>query len=396
MYSLRPTQIPLHILAVAFTAVMWLYACSSAHAQDELVTLELDDLTRTALVYVPDNVASPAPVVLCLHGYTNNAVFQMEYSALNTVADEAGFVAVYPQGEPDELGINHWNADFDPSDVDDLAFLEALLDLLEADYDADPQRLYSCGFSNGGMMSYALACAIPDRIAAVASVAGTMPDNLLADCVPSQPVPTMHIHGDLDLIVPYNGGGLGEQTGFGSLSSVEETVEFWSNTYAACQETATSDLPNTSLLDLCTVTKTVHDACVNGAEYWNYTINGGGHTWPGAFPLVVVGSTNQDIDASAEIWEFFQMHPLQSVENIASSEAGYGSLRCYPNPTSTALTISTTTLDFSVIHIRDLIGNIVHTERISQPEHTILLSDIPSGMYTVQLGLLSERIVIQH
>ena len=98
MYNLRKTHVAGKVLAVAFTGAMWLYACSFAHAQDELVTLELDDLTRWALVYVPDNVASPAPVVLCLHGYTNNAVFQMEYSALNTVADEAGFVAVYPQG----------------------------------------------------------------------------------------------------------------------------------------------------------------------------------------------------------------------------------------------------------------------------------------------------------
>ncbi len=276
----------------------------------ETITMNFDGLERTYIQYIPANVQSPAPVVLNLHGYTNNADFQMGYSGMNEVADEHGFIVIYPQGTPDDLGINHWNAWLAEDDSDDFAFLLAILDELEANYDADPQRMYSCGFSNGGIMSYTLACNASDRFAAVASVAGTMNPDIYDACVPSRAFPVMHVHGSLDLIVPEGGTALGELTDFGALTSVEETLALWWDTHAMCTENITINLPNTSLFDLCSVEKTVYSACNEDVECWYYDISGGGHTWPGAFPLVVVGNTNLDINASAEIWDFFEMNVL--------------------------------------------------------------------------------------
>ncbi|MGB0424656.1 MAG: alpha/beta hydrolase family esterase, partial [Flavobacteriales bacterium] len=167
----------------------------------------------------------------------------------------------------------------------------------------------SCGFSNGGMMSYTLACELSDRFAAVASVAGTMNPALLAVCNPERQVPIMHVHGTLDAVVPINGSAIGELTDFGELLSVASTVEFW-NGISSCSSATTFELPNTSILDFSSVSKTVYSDCETGLENWYYEIFAGGHTWPGAFPLVVVGNTNLDINASEEIWDFFSMYTL--------------------------------------------------------------------------------------
>ena len=158
-------------------------------------------------------------------------------------------------------------------------------------------------------MSYTLACELSDRFAAVASVAGTMNPALLDVCVPSRQVPVMHVHGTLDAIVPINGSALGELTDFGELLSAQSTLDFWNN-FSACEMNSTTDLPNTSLLDFSSVSKTVYSDCDSGLENWYYEVFAGGHTWPGAFPLVVVGNTNLDINASEEIWDFFSMYSL--------------------------------------------------------------------------------------
>lgn len=313
-----------------FLSVLVLLSCCFQGFSQENMELIHDGLTRTYIQYIPNNVQSPAPVVLNLHGYTNNADFQMGYSGMNAVADEHGFIVIYPQGTPDALGINHWNAWLAEDDVDDMGFLLAILDELEANYDADPTRMYSCGFSNGGIMSYTLACRQSERFAAVASVAGTMNPDIYDTCVPSRSFPVMHVHGSLDLIVPVNGTALGELTDFGALKSLDETLYFWVNFNAECTSESSSDLPNTSFLDLCSVSKTVYAACNDDVQCWRYDVNGGGHSWPGAFPLVVVGNTNQDIDASSEIWDFFSLHTLALPQSVQPVDINSEKLpRCY-------------------------------------------------------------------
>ena len=295
-----------------FSSLLFVCAYCMCNAQ-ETIAITHDGIDRSYILYAPSG-EGPFPLVLCLHGYTNNADFQMGYSGFNDIAEAENFIVIYPQGEPDDLGIDHWNAWLAQDDVNDVDFISTLIDEAILNHDADPTRVYSCGFSNGGIMSYTLACELNDRIAAVASVAGTMNPEVMASCVLENQTPVMHVHGDLDLVVPINGSLLGDITDFGELISVEETMSFW-NDGANCNDGQVSDIENTSFIDLCTATKTVW-SCTGGIENWYYEVNGGGHTWPGAFPLIIVGSTNQDFDASEEIWAFFSQYQLDTASNL--------------------------------------------------------------------------------
>lgn len=295
-----------------FSCLVLISLCFVSEAQ-ETIQITHDGIERSYILYTPSG-EGPYPLVFCLHGYTNNADFQMGYSGFNDIAEAENFLVIYPQGEPDDLGINHWNAWLAQDDVNDVDFISTLIDEAVENHDADPTRVYSCGFSNGGIMSYTLACELNDRIAAVASVAGTMNPEIMANCVLENQTPVMHVHGDLDFVVPIEGSALGEITDFGELISVEETLNFW-NSSANCGAGVESDIDNISFLDLCTATKTVW-GCTEGIEHWYYEVNGGGHTWPGAFPLIVVGNTNQDFNASEEIWAFFSQYQLDTASSL--------------------------------------------------------------------------------
>jgi len=284
-------------------------------------SFDFSGTTREYILYTPPNMpAGPRPLVFNFHGYTNNMSFQMGYSEMNAVADVGKFYVVYPQGLPDANGINHWNAWQDPTDVDDIGYINALLDYLLATESINPQRVYSCGFSNGGIFSYALAGQLSNRFAAVASVAGTMTEVMLQNTTPTRPVPVFHIHGSLDLIVPYDGSP-GQYPTFGVLSSVAETLNFWKNE-DGCTSTSTNNIANSNLFDLCTATKTIYSGCADH-DNWYIEVSGGGHTWPGTTPLTVTGSTCQDFDGSQEIWNFFSgiTMPLGVEEFIPASTA---------------------------------------------------------------------------
>src|SRR4030095_1043345 len=129
-------------------------------------TITHGGLQREYILYVPSSYepGTPAPLVLNFHGYTSNALEQMFYGDFRPIADTAGFLVVHPQGTKDMLGNNHWNVGWGTSTVDDLGFTSALIDSLSAQFDIDPNRIYSTGMSNGGFMSYKLACELSDRI----------------------------------------------------------------------------------------------------------------------------------------------------------------------------------------------------------------------------------------
>src|SRR5258706_3847373 len=134
-------------------------------------TIMHDGLQRDYILYVPASYVpgTPAPLVLNFHGYTSNAFEQMFYGDFRPIADTAGFLIVHPNGTVDQLGNQHWNVGWGTSTVDDVGFTNALIDSLSAQYDINQDRVYSTGMSNGGFMSYKLACDLSNRIAAIAS-----------------------------------------------------------------------------------------------------------------------------------------------------------------------------------------------------------------------------------
>ncbi|MBI1265920.1 MAG: prolyl oligopeptidase family serine peptidase [Cryomorphaceae bacterium] len=277
-------------------------------------TFEYQGLSRDYILYTPSGSTQGMPLVFNLHGYTSNASQQMTLTGMNETASTSGFAVVYAQGTPDSFGINHWNAWQDPNDVDDIGFISALRSYLIDTYAFDANRVYSCGFSNGGIMSYAIACQLSDEFAAIASVAGSMNTDMMDQCTPTRSFPIMEVHGDADLVVAI--GGTNQGAGFGQLLSVADVISYWTD-FNSCAAPITTPLANPNLLDFSNVVKTEYADCDDGVRVWNYLIEGGGHTWPGAFPTVVFGNTNQDIDVNEEIWDFFNLFSLP--QNIATT-----------------------------------------------------------------------------
>jgi len=252
---------------------------------------------------------TPAPLLVVLHGMGQKGDDVEGLTGLNNLADEHGFLAVYPDAYQ-----GNWNdARAVPDipaydlDVDDVGFILAVIDRVAANYNVDAARVYAAGMSNGAMMAYRLACEAPGVFAAAAAVAGAMPENLAAACAPSIPIPMVMINGTADPVVPWDGGPImldGEELGV--VLSVLDSVALWVTKNGAAQTPEVTLLPDAAPEDGVRVYKEEHAGFGAGAEVVLYRIEGGGHTWPGGAVLfqLFLGPICQDINASSIIWEF--------------------------------------------------------------------------------------------
>jgi polyhydroxybutyrate depolymerase len=231
-------------------------------------------------------------VVLVLHGLTQSMQRAMRMSSFNELAEEENFIAVYP------AGLNAaWNVSGRRGGADDVGFLNAVLDSLGKWYAVDQSRMFSCGFSNGGFMSYKLACELSHRIAAVASVTGSMWKGQMSTCQPEFSVPVMQIHGTDDLIVDYRGNQ--------NFSAAEEVVEYWR------LKNGCTKIPEYEVMvfekdsDRPLVVKKSFKPCMDRAEVVLLTLHGVGHIWPGSTVQSFFSEFFDELDASSVIWEFF-------------------------------------------------------------------------------------------
>jgi polyhydroxybutyrate depolymerase len=189
-------------------------------------------------------------------------------------------------------------------DIDDVAFIEHVVDYMISALNIDPNRVYMTGYSRGGMMSYRLGCLLPDKVAAIASVASPFPTYQEPDCNDAPPVPVMLIQGTYDEVVPWAG-----VEGYHSAGS---TIEWWVN-HNQCQEVADiTEEFDADPDDPIHVRRETFNQCAEGSEVTIYGALGGGHTWPGhRFQAAIdLGATSMDIDATQVIWEFFQRHTV--------------------------------------------------------------------------------------
>lgn len=330
-----------------------------------------DGLPRDYRLYVPEGYdgLEPWPLVLNLHGYTSNALQQQLYTEMDMVADTGHFLVCYPNG----VG-NSWNVGFGGLNTDDVGFINALLDTLMAHYLIDPERVYSCGMSNGGFMSYKLACELTERFAAVASVTGSMVPDEAALCMPVGPAPVLEIHGTADLVVPYNGL-------FNSLS-IPDLLTFWTGKNGCTVDPFVIPVPNTNLLDGSTAELVQYNDCEGEAEVWHYKVYNGGHTWPGA--SIIAGITNQDFHASAAIWEFFLRHPGTGPSAVGE-EKEKNEVFAFPNPFSGMLNVRKAGSREEVATIWNQLGEPIWRGHIWQ-ETQIDTQDWPAGIYWLQAG----------
>lgn len=294
-------------------AVLLAVAANALGPGDHHRSIKVGELDRSYLVHVPPQYdpQKPTPVVLVLHGAGTNGQITVSFCGLNKKADEAGFVAVYPNGTGLAGLMLTWNSGGfrgnGPSNADDVGFIAKVLDDLATVVNADPKRVYATGMSNGGMMCYRLAAELSDRIAAIAPVAGTM---AIDGYNPKRPVPVVHFHGTADRIVPFGGPG-GRTPRFLGFKSVEETVEVCAKANGCPEKPNTVKLPDKAG-DGTSVTRKTYGPGKEGSEVVLFVIEGGGHTWPGQQPPVgLIGKSTKNISANDLIWEFFEKHPMK-------------------------------------------------------------------------------------
>ena len=275
------------------------------------VNLTIDGIGRNFIVYLPIgyNNAGKLPMVFALHGGTGNPEGMMKLANFIPVAEKEKIILVYPAGvernwndgrptTPNQLGIN------------DVSFINQVIDYMIAKYPVDGTRIYATGISNGGFMSSRLGCELSNKIAAIAVVAATIEaTSIAANCNPSNPVPAMYIHGTNDRLVPITGGEMtAGGTAGGIILSHTQTIDKWVALNKCNSNPVITDLPDIAN-DGTTIKQRVYGNGTNGAEVVSYIIDNGGHTWPQGFQYLseaIIGKTSQDINACEVIWTFFK------------------------------------------------------------------------------------------
>lgn len=304
-------------LASGFAAVMLAAAALAgpAAAADQARTIEVGGLSRRYLVHTPDAKPPPGgfPVIFALHGGGGQARSMARLSGLDGLADARGFIVVYPDGHD-----RHWNdgrASIKRKDVDDVAFIAAVLDEVEREDRVDRARVFATGISNGAVMTERLGCELSDRIAAIAPVAGTLAADLAPACRPARPVAVMQIGGTADPIMPYGGGAVADFGGRGEggvVLSDAATVAGWARRNGCAAADTRRTLPPAAAADGDRVVETRYQGCPRGGGVVLLTVEGGGHTWPGGpqyLPAMIVGRASRQIDASRAIVDFFLGSP---------------------------------------------------------------------------------------
>jgi polyhydroxybutyrate depolymerase len=272
-------------------------------------TLTVQGKQRYYRLYIPKsmNRTKPAPAILAFHGGSSTPEQFAKVTRLDELGgNQDGFVIAYPAGYE-----HFWHAGDDccgppyKENLDDVAFVRAVLDDLAAVVNIDNRRIFATGFSNGGNMTYRLACELSDRIAAVAINASSLS---LKNCSPKRPVPILHFHGTSDTFHPYSGGKGVTQYDYYKLGA-PETIDHWVKWDGCTNDTSVTYKKGAASCE-------THPHCSQGSEVTFCTIEGMGHQWPGfiiRFPprlARALGPGNMDLSATDMLLTFFQKHPM--------------------------------------------------------------------------------------
>ena len=336
-----------------------------------------EGINRTYRIYVPAiyNSNTAVPLVFNLHGYTSNNIAQEFYGDFRPIADTANFILVHPNGTVDGSGNQFWNA-FGGTGVNDVGFISALIDTVSASFNIDYNCIYSTGMSNGGFMSYDLACFLSNRIAAVASVTGSMIWPRLNACNTSHPVPVMQIHGTADATVAYNGSA--------SFVPIDSLVRYWAFKNNCSLTPVITPVPNINTTDGCTAENQLFDGGANGSTVELYKVFGGGHSWPGA--PINVNVTNMDFSASKEIWRFFRKYKLNVLTSLNNDVAQSAfTYKIYPNPSSGNFVVEFNEQFSADISILNNLGQIIHQETVAHRINEFEL--LKPGFYMVMISI---------
>jgi len=321
-----------HLAFFLVLAAVHLAGCPVTRVVSGHYIIKVGSQVRSFRLFVPSSYTpdAPLPLVIALHGLKMDDDMLAAYTGLEQTAEREGFAVVFPNAR-----LTMWRAvpkgqPFTDSElvdllfdgIDDVAFMSDLIDELANALAIDETRIYVCGLSNGGMMSYLTALELSDRVAAAAAIASPMPKNYALQPAPTKRVPFLIMHGTDDPVLPYDGGDvqlsllldLAFSTGALNVSMVDflpidEVAAHWAEWNGASATPIVENLPDINTNDGTTVVRRTYSGGPQGSDVVLYTIEGGGHTWPGAalsVPILAAGNTCYDVTANDVLWEFFR------------------------------------------------------------------------------------------
>lgn len=270
----------LAILFFSFSFSQWSY-------------IDVDGVLRSYYISYPSDVNSDddsIPLIINMHGFGGNAASQVSYTQMNQYAHAQNIAVVYPQGLN-----NSWNVYtyWDNNWYDDVAFMSAMIDQIAIDFNIDLDRIYACGMSNGGYMTYRLACDLSDKIAAFGSVTGNFMLTSIGDCISQdREVPIIHFHGTSDQVVNYY------PPSFDGALTIGESIDFWTSYNNLTSENVESISNN---VEVYTYSKESSET-----KFVHYKVTNGGHVWFG---------NSWGFNTSEELINFFMQYQLSDFIN---------------------------------------------------------------------------------
>ncbi|MEL6356277.1 MAG: PHB depolymerase family esterase [Bacteroidota bacterium] len=385
---------------VAIICLPFLSLVAQANVGDSLLH---QNIQRKYIIHIPPSYTgdSPTPLVITLHGGSGTNQNAQGFTQMNFASNDNGFLVAYPQGAgvapPGFSWADGRGTSADNAGIDDVGFISKMINAISEDYNLDPNRVYVCGFSNGGFMTQRLACELSDRFAAVGGLGCSMDTSLFATCSPSSPIPMAYFAGTADPEVPFNGGPMNNPNVL-PIVPVDSAVQFWVR-HNNCQTVVPKiDLPDLVTDDNSTAQLFDFTDCDCNTSVRFFKLIGAGHTWPGVEILNIeplLGETNEDIHASYQLWNFFSMH--SNCDELTSTE--YEELatidaQVFPNPSKGIITIKSSEQMYT-ISLVNAFGQAIFRNKIMAKEKSFSLADLPPGVYFIQIEVANNQSVIR-
>ena len=266
--------------------------------------INFDKKIREYYVSLPEDTSKPFPIIINFHGFLSHAMDQQGFSQMDNYAHQNGIGVIYPEGVK-----RSWNVGKAIlNDENDIGFVNALIDSVSLKYNIDSNRIYACGFSNGGTFSYELICGLSNKIAAFGSVGGNFSINENRLCNIDREIPLIHIHGTRDRLQKYNHSD-------GDFLSTIESVNYWAN-YNQFDIKVVENIEDFHKKDGTTVEKYTYSKNNSNTQVIHFKVVKGGHLWLGS-PIadwltlrLFCGRNNHEINSSKEIVDFFLKYKL--------------------------------------------------------------------------------------
>ena len=266
--------------------------------------INFDEEIREYYVSLPKDTSEPIPIIINFHGFLSHAIDQQGFSQMDNYAHQNGIGVIYPEGVK-----RSWNVGKAIlNDENDIGFVNALIDSVSSNYNIDSNRIYACGFSNGGTFSYELICGLSSKIAAFGSVGGNFIINEKRSCNINREIPLIHIHGTKDRLAKYNGYN-------GYFLSTISSVDFWAK-HNQLDKMVVENIEDIHKKDRTTVEKYTFYKDNSDTKVIHLKVVNGGHVWLGspAFDMLywklLFGKNNREINSSKELIDFFLEYKL--------------------------------------------------------------------------------------